>query len=242
MAPRLYLIHGSHPCTTVELALQRKGMDYRVVELLPPMHAAVTRVLFGERTVPAITFGGGDRVSGSRAILRRLDELQPDPPLLPTDPQARQRALDAEQWGDEVFQGAARRLLWPALEQQKSALPSYQRGSRYPSLPAPVIQAVAPAILAAEMRLSATNWGEAQAGLRALPGQLDHIDHLLADGVLSAEEPTAADFQIAPSVRLLMTIGDLRPLIEGRPLAAWARAVAPEPPGAIAPGVFEIAS
>lgn len=241
MAPRLFLVHGSHPCVTVELALQRKGIEYRTVELLPPMHAAVTRVLFGQRTVPAITFDGGEKVSGSRAILRRLDELHPDPPLLPEDPAARERVLAAEAWGDEVFQPVARTVLWPALAKRPDAIPSYQRGSKLPGLPAPVIKLMAPGITAAEQKLNATDFPTAEQAVRELPAMLDHIDQLIADGVIGGAEPNAADFQIAPTVRLLMTVGDLRPMIEGRPLADWARAVAPEPPGAVPPGVYATA-
>lgn len=242
MAPRLFIVHGSHPCTTVELALQRKGIDYKVVELIPPAHAAVARVLFGRRTVPAIRFDGGEKVSGSRAILRRLDELQPDPPLLPADPELRARVLAAEQWGDEVFQPVLRTILWPALAKRPDAVPSFQRGSRLPALPTPVIKTLAPAITAAEQRLNDTDFGAAEQALRDLPGQLDHIDGLIADGVLGGDEPNAADLQIATTLRLLMTIGDVRPLIEGRPCAAWARRITPEPAGAVPPGVYSVAA
>ena len=62
----------------------------------------------------------GERLVGSRPIMRRLDELVPEPPLLP--PPARRAAtqvLEAERWGDEVLPGrpaahARRRLPAPA--------------------------------------------------------------------------------------------------------------------------------
>src|SRR5437764_620283 len=44
---------------------------------------------------------------------------------------------------------------------------------------------------------------------------------------LRGDEPNAADFQIAPSVRLLMAFDQLRPLIDGRPAAAFATRVVP---------------
>lgn len=240
MAARLFLIHGSHPCVTAELALQRKGVDYRVVELLPPLHGVVTRLLFGRRTVPAIRFDDGERVSGSRAILRRLDERYPDRPLLPDDAEQRARVLEAERWGDEVFQPVLRTILWPGLGRRRDAVPSYQRGSRLPALPGPVIKALAPGIITAEQKLNDTDWARAEQAVHELPGQLDHIDGLLAEGVIGGEDVNAADLQIATTVRLLMTIADLRPMIEGRPLAAWARRVAPEPAGALPPGVFSV--
>jgi glutathione S-transferase len=173
MVPRLFIIHGSHPCVTVELALRRKGIHHRTVELPPPFHAPVTRVLFGQRTVPAITLDGREKISGSRAILRRLDDLRPDPPLLPADPAERERVLAAEAWGDETFQPVARTILWPALAKRADAIPSYQRGSRLPGLPAPVVKLLAPGIIAAEQKLNATDFATAQQAVRDLPAQLD---------------------------------------------------------------------
>ena len=43
-----------------------------------------------------------------------------------------------------------------------------------------------------------------RACLEALPAQLDRVDALLAEGVIGGERPNAADFQIAPSVRLML--------------------------------------
>ena len=63
----------------------------------------------------------GQRMLGSRAIMRRLDELQPEPPLLPADPDLRSRVLEAEAWGDDVLQPLARRISWAALEARQRA-------------------------------------------------------------------------------------------------------------------------
>src|SRR2546421_664633 len=108
---KLYVVHGSHPCATVARALELKGIPYRSVELMPTMHAAHQRLRFGQRTVPGIKFEDGEKVVGSRAILRRLDALAPDPPLLPADGEPRAKVEEAERWGDEVLQPVARRLV-----------------------------------------------------------------------------------------------------------------------------------
>ncbi len=60
---------------------------------------------------------------------------------------------------------------------------------------------------------------------------LDQIDAWIAEGVIGAEQPNAADFQIATGLRLAMTMDDLRPAIEGRPAGALATRVVPEFPG-----------
>jgi len=69
----------------------------------------------------------------------------------------------------------------------------------------------------------------ARADLAALPGQLDLIDGWIAEGVLGGERPNAADLQIGSTVRLLMTIADVRPLIAERPAARLTRYFPPMP-------------
>jgi glutathione S-transferase len=237
MALKLFVVHGSHPCATVQRALELKGIEHKVVELPPPLHAPIQQVLFGARTVPAVRFDDGEKLSGSRAILARLEELAPDPPLLPSDPDARAAVLRAEEWGDEVLQPIARRLLWPALNRRPDALASYSKGSRLPA-PAPLLRLMAPIATRAEMRLNKATEGAVRADLRALPGHLDRVDGWIAGGVLGAQPPNRADLQIAPTVRLLMTIGDVRPLIEGRPAARHALEILPHLAGEVPPGVY----
>ena len=43
--------------------------------------------------------------------------------------------------------------------------------------------------------------------------------------------PNAADFQIATSIRLLMTLDDTRPALDGRPIADYALRLVPDYPG-----------
>ncbi len=83
MRLKLYVVHGSHPCAAVEKALSLKGLDYRVVEWPPPLQVLDAEVIFGGRTVPGLRIDGEEKVHGSRAIMRRLDQLAPGAPLLP---------------------------------------------------------------------------------------------------------------------------------------------------------------
>jgi len=62
----------------------------------------------------------------------------------------------------------------------------------------------------------------ARADIAALPSQLDRVDRWIAEGLIGGESPNAADLQIGSAIRLFMSIGDLRPLIEGRPAAKLA--------------------
>jgi glutathione S-transferase len=107
---RLYIVHGSHPCVAVEKELTMKGLSYEVTEWPPPLHAPIQKALFGVRTAPALKIDG-EKLSGSRAIMRRLDQIVPEPPLYPADPSARAKVEEAERWGDEMFQPVARELI-----------------------------------------------------------------------------------------------------------------------------------
>jgi glutathione S-transferase len=237
MPAKLYVVHGSHPCATVQRALDMKSVPYEVVELLPPMHAALQRVRFGSRTVPGLKLESGEKLSGSRAIIRRLEELAPEPALFPADPDARVAVGRAEEWGDEVWQPMARRLLWRTFTMCPQAMKSYQAGSRFP-LPAPAVRALAPTVNAVERRLNAADEGAVRADLRALPGHLDRIDGWIAEGVLGGESVNAADLQIATTSRLMLTIGDVRRFFAGRPAETHAMGLFGEWAGSTPPGVF----
>ena len=65
----------------------------------------------------------------------------------------------------------------------------------------------------------------------ALPGHIDRVDELLADGTIGGEQPNALDFQIAPSVRLAMAFDQFRDAIAARPAGAHALRVCPDYPG-----------
>jgi glutathione S-transferase len=74
-----------------------------------------------------------------------------------------------------------------------------------------------------------------RADLAALPGALERIDDWIEEGVLGTEDVNAADLQIATSVRLLMTLDDVRPAIEDRPAGEHALRLVSDFPGRIGP-------
>lgn len=232
------MVHGSHPCETVKRAMELKGIPYRLVELPPPMHAPIQRLLFGERTVPGLRLNG-EKLTGSRQILRRLEELRPDPPLFPADPDARSRMEAAEAWGDETFQPIARRLLWHAMRRNPGAMVSYSEHAKVP-LPAPLIRMSAPLIARGAGRLNKVSDAAVRADFDALPGYLDRIDGWIEAGVIGGEAPNAADLQIAPTLRLLMTLDDLRPLIEDRPAGRLALRLFPQADGHMPTGAYPV--
>lgn len=235
-APKLYSQPGSHPCAAVEAALALKSIDYKRVDLLPLSQVLLGPLRYGGPTVPGMRLDG-ERLVGSRAIMRRLDALVPEPPLLPApgDP-SYARVLEVERWGDEVLQSVPRRIIDAAFLRSPAAMESYIGDARLP-LPRSLLRPAIPLTARLMAIRNRARDESARADLAALGSQLDRIDGWIAEGLLAAELPNAADLQIGSSVRLLMSIGDVRPMIEGRPAVELTRYFPPMA-GEIAAGVL----
>lgn len=220
---KLYVVPASHPCATVIKALELKGVPYRRIDLVPAFHAVAQRLRFSDRTVPGIVFADGTKVQGSRAILRHLDF-----------PGA---GSEAERWGDETLQPLVRRVVWEALSKHTRDQLSYMEGAKLvPPTPKPVAKAAGGAVAWIERRLNRSTPDAVRRDLEAFPGHLDRIDAWIADGTLGGEE--AADLQIGASVRLLHTLDDLKPLIDGRPAGELALRLFPVYPGRVSAGAL----
>src|SRR5688500_15361084 len=170
LGPVNYVLHAtpaSHPCATVERALQLKGLPYRRVELIPVAHKAAQRLRFGETTVPGLEFPDGRRMTGSRAILRALEDHAPR--LVPADPDARRHAERAEEWGDQVLQPLGRRVVWAAVSRRPEVMDDYSAGADLP-VPRALARLSAPLVAQAARRV---NKGS-DAHLRAALAHLAH--------------------------------------------------------------------
>jgi glutathione S-transferase len=230
----LYVIPASHPSRTAAMMLDRKGIDYKRVDLMPVISKAALRALrFPGITVPALKLDG-QRVQGSRDIARALDRIQPEPPLLPADPELRAEVEQAERWGDEVLQSVARRILWNGMRRDRSPLLSYSAGARL-GIPIGLAVKTAAPIVDLSARFNDATDENVREDLAALPGVLNRVDDWIAAGVLGGEPPNAADLQVATSLRLLMTLDDLRPAIEARPAGRLALRIDPDYAGRMPP-------
>jgi glutathione S-transferase len=229
-AIRLYTVPASHPSAAAEAALRIKGADYKRIDLVTVAHRPVLRVRFGSATAPAVLFDDGKKVSGSRAIMRELDVRFPDPPLVPSDHEARAHVLRAEQWGEEVLQPLARRITWGALRRAPHAMGSYLEGAKM-ILPPRMAMLGAPVVSRIAVRINHANDAEVRADLAHLDSHLQRADDWIADGVLGGEQANAADLQIGSSIRLLQTLGDLAPRIDARPVGELGRRWFPVYPG-----------
>jgi glutathione S-transferase len=226
----LYVIPGSHPAMVARRMLELKGIPYKRIDLMPVISRGALRALrFPSNTVPSLKIDGR-KLTGSREIGRELDRIRPEPPLYPPDPDQRVAVEDAERWGDEVLQAPVRRILWNALKRDRAPLRSYAEGARLGVPIGLAIRTAAP-IVAAAARMNSADDETVRADLAALPGQLQRVDDWIAEGVLGADPPNAADLQIAASLRLAMTLDDLRPALEDRPAGQLALRAVPDFPG-----------
>ena len=237
MKAKVYGVPGSHPVKAAMLMLEHKGIEADRTDLPNVVSRAVLRAMgFPGPTVPAVKIDGR-RVQTTRALARALEELRPDPPLFPSDPELRTKVEEAERWGDEVLQMVPRRLSFSTpVRRNRSDFAEFFEGPLL-GLPPKVAMASAAPLLMVSARLNKATDDVVRADLAALPGMLDHVDALMAAGVIGGAQRNAADFQIASSVRLLMCFDDIRPAIEGRPAERFASEVVPSYPGHIRPGL-----
>lgn len=234
MSTRLYVIPASHPSIAVQLMLEHKGIEYKRTDLLPVISKGVLRAVgFPGVTVPALKIDG-DKVQGSRQIARELDRVQPEPPLFPSDPAKRAEVEEAERFGDEELQHPIRQILWWGMKKNREPLRGYSEGAKI-GMPIGLAVKTAAPIVALSARFNEASDENARRALAELPAMLDRVDALVQSGVLGGERPNAADFQIAPSIGLAMTLDDLRPAITGRPAASLAQRYVPNYPGKMPP-------
>jgi glutathione S-transferase len=226
MTAKLYGIALSHPVLAARGMLERKGLDYNYVQLLGGAHPLQLRAAgFRRVTVPALKLADGRRVQGSLAIAQALEELVPLPSLYA----AGAAAHEAERWGESVLQPIPRRIIRYGM---KGSLSQRQWFSDVASpLPAPKLMG---ALLTPVVPIFCRQVGATAARVRAdvaeLGGHLDHVDQLLADGVIGGDELGAADFQIGTSVRMLTAFEDVGRLVAGRPAEAFGRRIVPDYP------------
>jgi glutathione S-transferase len=212
------------------LMLDSKGVDYRRIDLVPVLSKGVLRAAGFERvTVPAMRLQRA-RVQGTREIAEALDRAVPERPLIPTDPDARSAHDVAERWADGDLQQTARRLIWNILARDPRGRRSYLEGAKL-GVPVGLAAKTAAPLVYLSKRFNEADDAAIRRDLAALPGIVERIDGLLADRVIGNDAPTLADFQIATTVRLLMTMDDVRPIIEGHDAASFAMRLVPEYPG-----------
>jgi glutathione S-transferase len=223
---KLYSIAVSHPARAAGLMLRYKGIEHELVDIPPGTQRLLLRLHgFRGATVPALKIDGR-KLQGSLNISRALDELQPEPPLFPADPQKRAAVENAERWGDAELQPVPRNIFRLSVASDQGLRLDLATSTGIPLAPV-AARLMKPVAWYFARVVSRADEASVRSELAALPAQLDHVDELIAEGVIGGEQPNAADFQIATSVRVLLNFPQIRPLIEGRPAGELAMRIAP---------------
>ena len=235
MAATLYSLTVSHPALAARCMLEHKGIEHRVVDLVPGTQPVILRALrFPRHTVPALVLDGR-RIQGSREISRTLERVRSEPPLFPSDPEERRRVEDAERWGDQVLQPVPRRLVrWMAANHY-----AVRRWLAVEASGVPLGSVVARPPLPARLfaRSSGADEATVRSDLAALGDHVAEIERLRSAGVIGGTQANAADYQIAASLRSLSGLADLAPYVEDHPTFRWAGTVVPSLPGPVPSGL-----
>jgi glutathione S-transferase len=120
------------------------------------------------------------------------------------------------------------------MKKDREPLRGYSEGAKI-GMPIGLAMKTAAPVVALSAHFNEASDENARQALQDLPAMLDKVDNWIESGVLGGEQLNAADFQIAPSLGLAMTLDDLRPAIENRPAAALARRLVPNYPGRMPP-------
>ena len=178
------------------MALSAKGLSFREVEVTPGIGQLAVFRLSGQRQVPVLV-DGDTVVADSSAICRYLDELQPEPPLLPKDLRARAQVQVMEDWADTTLAGSVRAALLQAAVDD-------------PDLRAALLPEDVPGPIRQVMTGVPTGW---LSGVNELLGQEERSAMLhnliaLADGltpnsVLVGDALSLADLAVAAQLSLL---------------------------------------
>ncbi len=215
-AATLYAIPGSHAVRTGELMLEHKGIPFERVNFPPGPHRVLVRVMgFKGDRVPAVKFEDGRRAQGTRELPRVLDEMVPEPRLVPNDPEG----LEAEAWADDVLQQWARRMVAAAGARDPDSLAGRGADGRLGvlltrhELPR---RTVARAVL---MVFGATK-EQQRDDLERTGELLDRVDAWIDEGVLNGEALRSPDLAVASSLALVEYILELQHELERRPAMA----------------------
>ena len=231
---RLFTIPGSHPGVAVQRMLEYKGIAYKRTDLLPVAVVGGVRALrfLAIRFRRSRSTAGGSRarprsrVSSSGSCPGRRSS----PPIRITGPRSRRPSASATRTSSTASArsscGCSRRTRRRCQASWRARRSAFRTawGPGWPARSSPSM----PALTTSAMTTCATT-------SRPSPECCSGSTTGSPTACSAAETLNAADFQIAPSLRLAMSFDDVRPAIERRPAGRLALRVVPDYPGRIPP-------
>lgn len=128
MSRILYQFPISHYCEKVRWAMDHKGLEYKLKNLLPGLHLRTTKNMAPKSYVP-ILIDQGEQVQNSHTIISYLDEKYSNKSLTLGDPELRQQALEWEKYCDVEIGVHVRRYCYHILlDEPKIVIPFFTKG------------------------------------------------------------------------------------------------------------------
>jgi glutathione S-transferase len=109
--PVLWHLEISHYNEKVRWALDYKRVPHVRRAVTPALQGLRARRLRAGRTVPILQLNGR-AIGDSTRIIQEIERRWPEPPLYPSDPEERRRALELEEYFDESCGPDLRRVLF----------------------------------------------------------------------------------------------------------------------------------
>ena len=193
---KLYQFPISHFCEKARWALDYKGLDYEVKNLLPGLHSRTTMKLAKHSSVP-ILVDGEQAIQGAAEIISYLDDRCPDKPLTPKDDKTRQQALEWERYLDKEIGIHLRRCAYHILLDHPSVVIGFftQDGPWYGKL---VLKSIFPKLRRAMKERMKINDETAKLSKQYLANATDRLQqHLETNKFIVDNRFTRADLTAA---------------------------------------------
>jgi glutathione S-transferase len=202
--PVLWHIPISHFSEKARWALAYKGVEHERRSPPPGVHMLVSMAITRGKgkTVPVLQMDG-ETIADSTEIIRALDERYPDPPLIPSSPAERERALELEDFFDEELGPHIRLYAYNELMRDPEGLNEVARKL----VPSPLRPVAGPfASTFVKVRFGAGDDDRAQVAKAKVVEALDRIEAELGEGdYLAGDFFSVADLTAAALLYPLVT-------------------------------------
>jgi glutathione S-transferase len=189
-------IYGSRLSPFVEKVIrgvQRKGLAWELIEPKSPTDMKRWNPQTGK--MPAADVAG-ERLYDSTFILRRLDELAPEPPLVSGDPVTAAHQRQLEDWADEALYWYVMAFRWQPKNGAASA-DAILRGLSLPKLLHPLVARVIQSTVRKQVEAQGTGRLPDSVLAREFGEKLDDVTRMLGDReFLFADVPSVADLAV----------------------------------------------
>jgi glutathione S-transferase len=189
-------IFGSRLSPFVEKVIrgvQRKGLTWELIEPKSPTDLEKWNPQTGK--MPVADFAG-ERLFDSTFILRRLDELVPNPPLVSDDPVVAAHQRQIEDWADEALYWYVMAFHWTPKNAAANAGRMLGR-MRVPALLRPLLAPLVARRIGGQLHAQGTGRLPESVLAREFGEKLDDLLRMLGDRpFFHSEQPSVADLAV----------------------------------------------